>query len=174
MSKTPSPLSSPYERAPSPRSPHFAAGPYLHGPDVCIPRGKYYPSNYKKPSSTSSSPSQPSSPNPRPVHLPLPLTPVRPSTQQRRPSEVKQKLQQYQRQMMEQARLARENPARHHTYTYAQPSHSSPEGPKLVPVSPGGLGELSGITPLELEGDASLGYLGSGARHRGSAQVASV
>jgi hypothetical protein len=89
-----------------------------------LPLGKYHPSNY-----------------PSRVKLPDQLGP---QTHKRQKSDIKKKLQQYQRDMVEQATLAGR---------LAMPGNMKPVSPRLAPLlSPGP------VTPMELE--ERDGYLG--------------
>lgn len=122
---------------------------------LSIPKGKYHPSNYQiTPTSLSPPPSLSA------ANLTLPSassgkTKSSPTKQhQRKGSDVKRKLQQYQRDMIAQAKLA----------SVAQPVSGGgllgkPISPKLVPMkSPDEL--CTAMTPLELTENA--GYLGAG------------
>lgn len=108
--------------------------------------GKYHPSNYKI-VSPSLSPAPTSAPiQPTALEIPQSKTNKRPN-HERRTSDVKRKLQQYQRDMIVQARMA----------SSSQGGRVKPDSPKLVP-----LGSPGPITPFELE--ESAGYLVAGAR----------
>jgi hypothetical protein len=119
--------------------------------------GKYHPSNYKP-----LSPGVPTSLSP----IPAPLSPAQleiPSPGQsnkrpayeRRSTDVKRKLQQYQRDMVAQARLA----SMPTSQPQPQPESAKPSSPKLQPQP---LSSPGPITPLELE--ESSGYLVAGMR----------
>ncbi|KAK2624117.1 hypothetical protein QTJ16_006751 [Diplocarpon rosae] len=133
--------------------PAFAPGV----PDTLrIPRGKYHPANYPSPAATGVTP-PPSTPRAaRPLaHLALPLSASHPRRDRadrpqpdRTSSEVKRKLQQYQRDMIAQARDAASS-------TRAKTRERAPISPRLLPLaSPGP------ITPFELE--EADGYLVAG------------
>ncbi len=102
---------------------------------MAMPLGKYHPSNYKNKSNT--------------VENLGPLTPAAPTQPHhaRKKSDIKKKLQQYQRDMVEQAALAGR---------IAFPG-AKPVSPRLLP-----LGSPGPVTPMELE--ESAGYLGAGAK----------
>ncbi len=130
---------------------------------LMIPMGKYHPANYKSGLSTpaTTSPSAHAVPLP-PTNLALP----HPSNKRQRPphqrknSEVKRKLQQYQQNMIAQARSAAAS---------ASPSSATssslkfyikePNSPKLGPA-----GSPGPITPFELEESATAGYVLGGTR----------
>jgi hypothetical protein len=129
------------------------------------PTGKYHPSNYKFPSTTTAlTPSLPARPLP-PTNFTLP-----PSLQNRknkdrdRPanghvrktSDVKRKLQQYQREMIAQARMSA-----HSIAAKTEGGKTEPLSPRLLPA-----GSPGPITPLELEMDGEDGYLVAGGRAR--------
>jgi hypothetical protein len=102
---------------------------------MAVPLGKYHPSNYKNKSS--------------PADKLAPLTTIAPSQPHhaRKKSDITKKLQQYQRDMVEQAALAGR---------MAFPG-ARPISPRLLP-----LGSPGPVTPMELEeGD---GYLGAGTK----------
>lgn len=102
---------------------------------MSMPLGKYHPSNYKNKSKNGDKLA--------------PLTPAAPSQPQhaRKKSDIKKKLQQYQRDMVEQAALAGRMPF----------PGAKPVSPRLLP-----LGSPGPVTPMELEENA--GYLGAGAK----------
>jgi len=102
---------------------------------MAMPLGKYHPSNYKNKSKTGDKLA--------------PITPAAPSQPQhaRKKSDIKKKLQQYQRDMIEQAALAGHMPF----------PGAKPVSPRLLP-----LGSPGPVTPMELE--ESAGYLGAGSR----------
>lgn len=102
---------------------------------MAMPLGKYHPSNYQNKSNT--------------VEMMAPLTPAAPNQPHhtRKKSDIKKKLQQYQRDMVEQAALAG-----HMTFPGAKPI-----SPRLLP-----LGSPGPVTPMELE--ESSGYLSAGAK----------
>jgi len=104
-------------------------------PLMAMPLGKYHPSNYKNKSNTSEKVTS--------------LTPTAPSQPHhtRKKSDIKKKLQQYQRDMVEQAALAGRMPF----------PGAKPISPRLLP-----LGSPGPVTPMELEEGA--GYLGAGAK----------
>ncbi|PBP16088.1 hypothetical protein BUE80_DR013208 [Diplocarpon rosae] len=128
-----------------------------------IPRGKYHPSNYKSPAApgVATPPSHPRAARPL-THLALPLSAAaaaaanprrdRPDRPQhdRKSSEVQRKLQQYQRDMIAQARDAASS-------TRAKNRERAPISPRLLP-----LGSPGPITPFELE--EADGYLVAGSR----------
>lgn len=125
----------------------------IPSPDVlAIPMGKYHPSNYKPVSpSVVAGPNPVASPTP-PAQLEIPsLGKKKRPAHQRHTSDVKRKLQQYQRDMIAQAKLA----------GLADPSerrgNAKPSSPKLQP-----LGSQGPITPLELE--ESTEYMAAGTR----------
>ena len=102
---------------------------------MAMPLGKYHPSNYKNKSNAVEkiAPTTPAAPN-QPHHA-------------RKKSDIKKKLQQYQRDMIEQAALAGRMPF----------PGAKPISPRLLP-----LGSPGPVTPMELE--ESAGYLGAGAK----------
>ena len=131
------------------------------------PMGKYHPSNYKSPPTTGVS--TPASTPPRsmpPTNLAIPNTALKrqnrerqlQSSHERKTSDVKRKLQQYQRDMIAQARISA-----------ATSIGGSLAGEKKKPISPRLLpaGSPGPITPLELEMDAEEGYIVAGGRARG-------
>lgn len=120
-----------------------------------MPLGKYHPSNYNSPASSSANtpgvsgvpPAFPS------THLKIPQmnkrsAPPR-SVHEQRGSDVKRKIQQYQRDMIAQARLKSNDSI--------PLALKEPNSPKLTP-----LGSPGPITPFELE--ESDGYLVAGAK----------
>lgn len=110
---------------------------------MAMPLGKYYPSNYKNKSKTLDklAPAAATTSN-QPQHA-------------RKKSDIKKKLQQYQKDLVEQAATA----------ARMSISGVKPASPRLLPLnSPGP------ITPMELEEDA--GYLAEGAN--GTAQSLSL
>lgn len=121
-----------------------------------MPLGKYHPSNYNSPASSSANtPGVTSVPPPFPsTHLKIPqqsnkrAAPPR-SVHERRGSDVKRKIQQYQRDMIAQARLKSSDSI--------PLALKEPNSPKLTP-----LGSPGPITPFELE--ESDGYLVAGTK----------
>lgn len=123
-------------------APQLAEGFRAPAPDpllAAMPVGKYHPSNYKNK-----------------VKIPEKLAPLVQTTSKghtRKKSDVKKKLQQYQRDMVEQAAIAGN----------IQLASGKPKSPRLIPLSSPGP-----VTPMELEEDA--GYLdarsGSGPNHQ--------
>ncbi|PMD33112.1 hypothetical protein L207DRAFT_175466 [Hyaloscypha variabilis F] len=142
------------------------------------PMGKYHPSNYKSPASTSvstptSHPSSSSAGMLPPTHLTIPTlqskrknksqNPAR-SGHERKSSDVTRKLQQYQRDMIAQARISAQtsmNMSLSRSVAGAG-QKKEPNSPRLLPC-----GSPGPITPLELEMDGEDGYLVAGARARG-------
>jgi hypothetical protein len=134
----------------------FGPPPNIEG--FAIPKGKYYPSNYMSPDVYRSSTPRVTAPAP-PTTLQIPAftsenKKKNVSSHGRNSSEVKRKIQKYQRDMLAQAR-------------YANPKDSvrnavpEPISARLLPIgSPGPIN-----TPLEL--DESDGYLMAGTRTRG-------
>jgi hypothetical protein len=135
------------------------------------PMGKYHPSNYKSPSNTEVS--TPTSVPPRsmpPTNLAIPNRAHKrqkkdhqlQSSHERKSSDVKRKLQQYQRDMIAQARMSA-----------ATSIGSRVAGEKREPISPRLLpaGSPGPITPLELEMDAEEGYIVAGSRARGGSLI---
>jgi hypothetical protein len=111
---------------------------------TAMPLGKYHPSNYINKSKTVDS-----------LAPPVPTASSQPQ-HARKKSDIKKKLQQYQRDMVEQAALAGRMPF----------PGAKPISPKLLPLSSPGP-----VTPMELE--ESGGYLAAGAKsaaHRLSQQ----
>lgn len=127
--------------------------------NLMIPMGKYHPSVYKSPAST-----EVSTPNatPRPSFLPPTSLSIPASTKrgqhrpghERKSSDVKRKLQQYQQNMIAQAKSAASRP------TTAKSGVTKPASPRLLPA-----GSPGPITPFELEGESD-GYLIAGHRAR--------
>jgi len=116
--------------------------------------GKYHPSNYKLVApaiSTGLSPI-PVSTQPTELEIPSPDKSNKRSAYERRTNDVKLKLQQYQRDMIAQARLAGLPGG-----SQDQAGSAKPSSPKLQP-----LGSPGPITPLELE--ESSGYMAAGMR----------
>lgn len=164
MSNNSSAVASPALSDITPKAPSLAFQTPITAPETPIltmPMGKYHPSNYKL-VSPSLSPAPTSSPvQPLPtssMSLPQSKASNKRPHHERRTSDVKRKLQQYQRDMIAQARLA----SSHHKATGAGGGGIKPDSPKLVP-----LGSPGPITPFELE--ESAGYLIAGARAGGSA-----
>ncbi|KAK0105186.1 hypothetical protein ONS95_004418 [Cadophora gregata] len=119
-----------------------------------IPMGKYHPSNYKSPASTevSTPTTNPRAPLP-PTNLSIPATTNKRSSKERpgherRSSDIKRKLQQYQRDMIAQARAAAPT-------TNDGRTSKEPNSPRLQP-----LGSPGPITPFELE--EADGYIVAG------------
>ncbi|KAM0155803.1 hypothetical protein ACHAQE_002288 [Botrytis cinerea] len=158
ISSMSSPMDSPSSDATVRGPPSIINSPFTLPETLVIPKGKYYPSNYKP---------SPTSP------LPVPLTSIPPSIlnggnlqlpaksqrqkpanphHQRKSSDVKRKLQKYQKDMIEQARMV-------HASVVSSPGESAPGSkpisPRLLP-----LGSPGPITPFELE--ESSGYLIAG------------
>jgi hypothetical protein len=100
-----------------------------------IPLGKYHPSNYKNKSKT-----------PDNLTLPVPTASSQPQ-HSRKKSDIKKKLQQYQRDMVEQAATAGRMPF----------PGAKPISPRLLPLSSPGP-----VTPMDLE--ESAGYLAAGSK----------
>ncbi|CAG8975017.1 hypothetical protein HYALB_00012184 [Hymenoscyphus albidus] len=132
---------------------------YPRVPDLdafTIPKGKYYPSNYITPMTSQSSTPRTSL---TPVATSLQIPAYNNTNNKKRPShernnsDVKRKLQQYQRDMIAQARAASHAPPSDITWTVPRPV-----SPRLAP-----LGSPGPITPLELENND--GYLAAGSRH---------
>jgi hypothetical protein len=113
---------------------------------LALPIGKYHPSNYKPvtPSVTSSAPLSPTQ-----LEIPSSGKSNKRPAYERRTSDVKRKLQQYQRDMIAQARHAGLRGAPEDM------ANAKPSSPKLQP-----LGSPGPITPLELE--ESGGYMAAG------------
>jgi hypothetical protein len=111
---------------------------------LSIPMGKYHPSNYKnepKPEAANTS-----------LHMPPPPSPSQTSptrNHHRRPSDVKRKIQQYQRDMIAQARLAAA------ASTSSSGLSKKPDSPKLEPLG----SPTEFMTPFELEQPLHAGYL---------------
>lgn len=121
-----------------------------------MPLGKYHPSNYKI---TSPTPKVSATPSVAPAPPELSLPPAKSSSRphhRRQGSDVKQKLQQYQRAMIEQARVAT-------ALSGPDATAPKPTSPKLHP-----LGTVGPITPLELEESLHAGYLVAGSLGKAS------
>jgi hypothetical protein len=124
---------------------------------LLIPLGKYHPANYKSP--VSDSISAPTS-APRKASLPTTSLVIPPSStkrgsrerpgHERKSSDVKRKLQQYQRDMIVQAQLAATASTGHRI------ERATPTNPRLIPA-----GSPGPITPFELEGESD-GYIIAG------------
>jgi hypothetical protein len=141
------------------------------------PMGKYHPSNYKSPASTSvSTPtSNPSSTNramlpPTNLVIPPSLQTKRQKKSQsqqrsgheRKSSDVTRKLQQYQREMIAQARMSAQSSLAGVTLASGG-KKKEPISPRLLPT-----GSPGPITPFELEmEDSKEGYMVAGHRARG-------
>ena len=178
MSSSTSLAASPAEM-PSPKMPSHILTPNLLGPPsptipepLLKPMGKYHPSNYKSPASTGvSTPSNPSVSSRTllpPTNLAIPTLQSKRKNKshsrqghERKSSDVTRKLQQYQRDMIAQARLV------------AQSSLAGVAGQKKEPISPRLLpcGSPGPITPLELEMDGEDGYMVAGYRSRGGSLI---
>ncbi len=110
-----------------------------------IPMGKYHPSNYKSPASTAvTTPTSAPRPPLPPTNLSIPPKTSKRSSKERpgherKSSDVKRKLQQYQRDMIAQARDAAST-------MRAGRASKEPISPKLQP-----LGSPGPITPFDLE-----------------------
>ncbi|KAH6675005.1 hypothetical protein B0J14DRAFT_479328, partial [Halenospora varia] len=126
-----------------------------------IPMGKYYPSNYRSPAT-----SAPSTPDAKPTALPptnLQIPTMTSSKSKKRQgherdsSDVKRKLQQYQRDMIAQARVASSRGR-------SELSMPEPISPRLLPM-----GSPGPITPFELEEEQ--GYIVAGTRSRGPSSI---
>ncbi|KAE9365638.1 hypothetical protein N431DRAFT_102766 [Stipitochalara longipes BDJ] len=177
MSGPTSLAASPSELA-SPNMPSHILTPNLLGPlsptipePLLKPMGKYHPSNYKSPVSTEvSTPTSHPSASSRAMLPPTNLaiatlqskrrnksqSQARPG-HERKSSDVTRKLQQYQRDMIAQARISAQ------TSLAGVPGHKKePNSPRLLPC-----GSPGPITPLELEMDGEDGYLVAGNRARG-------
>jgi hypothetical protein len=122
-----------------------------------MPMGKYHPSNYKH-VSPAISPAPTSVPGP-PTNFEIPVGKRRSKqpTHERRTSDVKRKLQQYQRDMIAQARLAQSHSGN------ATRGAPKPVSPRIMP-----LGSPGPVTPFELE--ESAGFLVAGARSGGGSE----
>ncbi|KAB8296058.1 hypothetical protein EYC80_008865 [Monilinia laxa] len=154
LSSMDSPINSPSSDSTARGPPSIVSSPFIMPETLVIPKGKYYPSNY---TSSPASPAQgiPSSIlNGGNLHLPTKnqrQNPTNPN-HQRRSSDIKRKLQKYQRDMIEQARTV-------HAQVTSLPGvsvpGSKPVSPRLLP-----LGSPGPITPFELE--ESSGYLIAG------------
>ncbi|TVY46936.1 hypothetical protein LCER1_G009256 [Lachnellula cervina] len=133
-----------------------------------IPAGKYYPSNYNSPATTRvSTPTSAVAPLP-PTNLILPSATAHKTKRQkssgheRNSSDVKRKLQQYQRDMIAQARHAKSRTGGKGPGFHIQ--LPKPISPKLMPA-----GSPGPITPFELEECDE--YLTSGTRDRGGSSI---
>jgi hypothetical protein len=135
---------------------NFGPPPNLDG--FAIPKGKYYPSNYISPDVSRSSTPRADCPAP-PTTLQIPTfnslgKKKSTSTHERNSSDVKRKIQKYQRDMFAQARHAPPNDS-------VRNAVPGPTTTRLLPIgSPGPIN-----TPLEL--DESDGYIVAGSRARG-------
>ncbi|KAF7899762.1 hypothetical protein EAF00_004098 [Botryotinia globosa] len=158
ISSMSSPMDSPASETTIRGPPSIVNSPFALPETLVIPKGKYYPSNYK-PSPTSPLPapltSIPSSMlNGGNLQLPPKSQRQKPSNphHQRKSSDVKRKLQKYQKDMIAQARMV-------HASVVSTPGESAPGSkpisPRLLP-----LGSPGPITPFELE--ESSGYLIAG------------
>lgn len=94
--------------------------------------GKYHPANYKNKN-------------------PPQTTPASAAQHARQPSDIKKKLQQYQREMAQQAMMASR---------FANTSGTKPISPRLLP-----LGSPGPVTPMELEESAGYLVAGGGGAH---------
>ncbi|TVY25732.1 hypothetical protein LHYA1_G006523 [Lachnellula hyalina] len=133
-----------------------------------IPAGKYYPSNYNSPATTRvSTPTSAAAPL-LPTNLTLPSDTDKRSKRQkssgheRNSSDVKRKLQQYQRDMIVQARQAKSRTGGKGLGFHIQ--MPKPDSPKLMPA-----GSPGPITPFELEECDE--YLTSVTRGRGDTSI---
>ncbi|CAD6444058.1 0f8a16ac-842e-4d9a-9bd3-25512091f7a1 [Sclerotinia trifoliorum] len=160
MSSVLSPMDSPSSDATVRSPPSIISSPFTLPETLVMPKGKYYPSNYK-PAPTSPAPSV-ASPILNGGNLQLPPKSQRQKStnpnHQRRSSDIKRKLQKYQRDMIEQARMV-------HASVTSSPGvpcapGSKPVSPRLLP-----LGSPGPITPFELE--ESSGYLIAGQTRSG-------
>ncbi|QSZ37127.1 hypothetical protein DSL72_009220 [Monilinia vaccinii-corymbosi] len=154
LSSMDSPVDTPSSDTEAHGPPSIARSPFTMPETIVYPKGKYYPSNY------TSSPTTPAQDAPSLVlnggNLHLPIKNQRQKSpnpkHQRQSSDVKRKLQKYQRDMIEQARMV-------HAQVVSSPRPSvpasKPVGPRLHP-----LGSPGPITPFELEEDS--GYLIAG------------
>lgn len=139
--------------------PSLVGSPFTLPDTLVIPKGKYYPSNYTPSPTSPVSRVPPSILNGGTLHLP-PKNQRQKSTEsnhQRRSSDIKRKLQKYQKDMIEQARMV------HGSVTSPNVSSapgSKPISPRLLP-----LGSPGPITPFELE--ESSGYLIAGQMRSG-------
>lgn len=154
MSSMLSPMESPSSDTTVRGPPSIVTSPFTLPETLVFPKGKYYPSNYI-PSPTSPAP-EIASPILNGSNLQLPPKNQRQKStnphHQRRSSDIKRKLQKYQRDMIEQARMI-------HASVTSSPAVSAPGSkpisPRLLP-----LGSPGPITPFELE--ESSGYLIAG------------
>ncbi|KAF7909666.1 uncharacterized protein EAF01_003384 [Botrytis porri] len=159
ISSMSSPMDSPASDTTVRGPPSIVNSPFTLPETLVIPKGKYYPSNYK-PSPTSPLPSIPTAIlNGGQLQLPPKSQRQKSSNphHQRKSSDVKRKLQKYQKDMIEQARMV-------HASVVSTPgesaSGSKPISPRLLP-----LGSPGPITPFELE--ESSGYLIAGQMRSG-------
>lgn len=139
---------------------------------LLMPMGKYHPSNYKAPalagaSTPTSATSTPRSSGLPPSSLTIPPTSSKTGSKERpgherKTSDVKRKLQQYQRDMIVQARLA----ASSSTGQQLQ-GRTEPISPRLLPA-----GSPGPITPFELDMESD-GYIIAGHRARRASLVSS-
>lgn len=165
-------VTSPFSSSPSDASPRSMGNPKAPViglgspviPDVlAIPMGKYHPSNYRSPATTTAG-----TPTSTPRHNPLPPTNLelptgRPKRSKnirpghaRQDSDVQRALLEYQRTMMAQAQLGSTST----TAGNAKLGSTEPISPKLLPA-----GSPGPITPFELEGEDG-GYIVAGNRSR--------
>lgn len=168
MSNTSSTVATPEDT--TPRAPNLAFQsplPVPETPILTMPIGKYHPSNYKLAGGPSLGGSG-VAPTSSPIQaLPTTSLQIPPKSNkrtqphhERRTSDVKRKLQQYQRDMIAQARLASSLHTHGHSHSHGGMQGGGrvkPDSPKLMP-----LGSPGPITPFELE--ESAGYLVAGAR----------
>ncbi|RFU23660.1 hypothetical protein B7463_g12678, partial [Scytalidium lignicola] len=144
-----------------PTSPSALSSSFINSPAApsssTMPFGKYHPSNYKVAPTKASTSSSATAPPPE-LSLPLAAKKNNKTHNQNRNSDVKRKLQQYQREMIEQAKLAS-------AVSSGEASAPKPVSPRLLP-----LGSPGPITPLELEESLHAGYLVAGALGRGTAR----
>lgn len=132
---------------------------------LLIPMGKYHPSNYKPPALTltstpTSTTSAPRSDGLPPSSLAIPPTSSKRGSKERpgherKTSDVKRKLQQYQRDMIVQARLAASSSTGQQLH-----GRTEPISPRLLPA-----GSPGPITPFELDMESD-GYIVAGHRAR--------
>jgi hypothetical protein len=134
--------------------------------------GKYHPSNYKSPANTEVSTPTPalngltSAPLP-PTNLTIPTIASNKrhkgsrAGHERKSSDIKRKIQQYQRDMIAQARHGAGSSAAGNTLRVPKP-----KSPQLLPA-----GSPGPITPFELEESASEGYIAAGMRARGNSLI---
>lgn len=146
----------------TPRGPSSLIKPRFTPEALMMPMGKYHPSNFK--SASSSSMTTPTTTAPTSMPAPFPSNNLtipksigkrnasgRPG-HERKNSDVKRKIQQYQRDMIVQAQLAGASVS-----GVMKAVVKNPVSPKLLP-----LGSPGPITPFELE--ESAGYLVAGSR----------